>query len=152
MGGWFKQKLDGLKSLQGLKMRIPGLGGEVMSQLGVNVQVLPGGEVFLALDRGAIDAAEWTGPYDDEKLGFNKAASFYYYPGWWEPGPSLSFYVNQTAWDNLPRDYQAILTAAFREAELMMTARYDARNPPALKRLLASGVDLVDNVLQQRDV
>ena len=86
MGGWFNRPLQGLAFLQGLKMRIPGLGGKVMAALGVNVQVLPGGEIFLALDRGAIDAAEWTGPYDDEKLGLNKAARYYYYPGWWEPG------------------------------------------------------------------
>jgi TRAP-type mannitol/chloroaromatic compound transport system substrate-binding protein len=84
MGGWFKKEVKSLSDLNGLKMRIPGLGGEVMSRLGVNVQVLPGGEIYLALDRGAIDAAEWVGPYDDEKLGLNEAAPFYYYPGWWE--------------------------------------------------------------------
>ncbi|NEQ70661.1 MAG: ABC transporter substrate-binding protein, partial [Symploca sp. SIO2D2] len=86
MGGWFKREIKSLADLQGLKMRIPGLGGKVMDSLGVNVQVLPGNEIFLALDRGAIDAAEWVGPYDDQKLGLNKAANFYYYPGWWEPG------------------------------------------------------------------
>ncbi len=88
MGGWFKRKINSVADMKGLKMRIPGIGGEVMNRLGVNVQVLPGGEVYLALERGAIDAAEWIGPYDDEKLGLHKAAKFYYYPGWWEPGPT----------------------------------------------------------------
>lgn len=150
MGGWFKQKLDGLQSLQGLKMRIPGLGGEVMSQLGVNVQVLPAGEVYLALDRGAIDAAEWTGPYDDEKLGFARAANFYYYPGWWEPGPTLSALVNQKAWNKLPNDYKAIFSTACYEANLTMLSRYDTRNGSALQRLIKGGTSLVqydDNIL-----
>ena len=143
MGGWFKQKIENLNSLQGLKMRIPGLGGEVMSQLGVNVQVLPGGEVFLALDRGAIDAAEWTGPYDDEKLGFSKAARFYYYPGWWEPGPTLSALVNQKAWNKLPKEYQEIFRTACYQANLTMLNRYDKLNGSALKRLLKKGTELV---------
>ena len=97
MGGWFKREIKAVSDLQGLKMRIPGLGGQVMAALGVNVQVLPGGEVFLALDRGAIDAAEWVGPYDDEKLGLGDAADFYYYPGWWEPGATLEAQVNLTS-------------------------------------------------------
>ncbi len=143
MGGWFKQKLNGLKSLQGLKMRIPGLGGEVMSQLGVNVQVLPGGEVYLALDRGAIDAAEWTGPYDDAKLGFNKAARFYYYPGWWEPGPTLNALVNRKAWDRLPNEYKAIFNTACFEANLTMLSRYEKLNSGALQRLIKGGTELV---------
>ena len=90
MGGWFKREVNSVADLNGLKMRIPGLGGEVMSRLGVNVQVLPGGEIYLALERGAIDAAEWVGPYDDEKLGLDQAAQFYYYPGWWEPASARS--------------------------------------------------------------
>ncbi|WP_320666654.1 TRAP transporter substrate-binding protein [Prochlorococcus sp. MIT 1307] len=143
MGGWFKQKLEGLQSLQGLKMRIPGLGGEVMAELGVNVQVLPGGEVYLALDRGAIDAAEWTGPYDDERLGFARAARFYYYPGWWEPGPTLNALVNQKAWNKLPSEYKAIFTTACYEANLTMLSRYDTLNGAALQRLLKSGTELV---------
>ena len=143
MGGWFKQKLEGLKSLQGLKMRIPGLGGEVMAQLGVNVQVLPGGEVYLALDRGALDAAEWTGPYDDEKLGFARAARFYYYPGWWEPGPTLSALVNQKAWLKLPNEYKAIFNSACYEANLTMLSRYDSLNGSALNRLIQGGTELV---------
>jgi TRAP-type mannitol/chloroaromatic compound transport system substrate-binding protein len=142
MGGWFKRELDGLAGLRGLKMRIPGLGGDVMSALGASVQVIAGGEIYPALERGAIDATEWVGPYDDEKLGFHKIAKNYYYPGWWEPGPSLSFYVNQAAWDSLPAAYKAVFQAATHEAATVMQTRYDAKNPPALQRILASGVQL----------
>ena len=140
MGGWFKKEINGLADMKGLKMRIPGLGGKVMDRLGVAVQLIAGGEIYTALERGAIDATEWVGPYDDEKLGFHKVASYYYYPGWWEPGPSLSFYVNQKEWAKLPSEYQAIFTAAAKEAELVMQARYDTRNPAAMTRLLAEGV------------
>ena len=142
MGGWFKRPLEGLASLQGLKMRIPGLGGKVMAALGVNVQVLPGGEIFLALDRGAIDAAEWTGPYDDEKLGLNKAARYYYYPGWWEPGPTLTALVNLQAWSRLPSEYQAMFAAACQEANGLMLSRYDALNATVLQRLIKGGTQL----------
>ena len=134
--------MRGVASLQGLKMRIPGLGGKVMAALGVNVQVLPGGEIFLALDRGAIDAAEWTGPYDDEKLGLNKAARYYYYPGWWEPGPTLTALVNLQAWRKLPPDYQAMFAAACQEANGLMLSRYDARNATVLQRLVKGGTQL----------
>ena len=143
MGGWFKKKVQSLSDLQGLKMRIPGLGGKVMSRLGVNVQVLPGGEIFLALDRGAIDAAEWVGPYDDEKLGLNKAAPYYYYPGWWEPGATLEVQVNKSQWDKLPREYQEIFKTAAIEANLNMLSQYDALNREALTRLLDNGTELV---------
>ncbi len=143
MGGWFKREIPTLQDLQGLKMRIPGTGGEVMSRLGVNVQVLPGGEIYLALDRGAIDAAEWAGPYDDEKLGLNKAAKFYYYPGWWEPGPTLEVQVNKSAWDKLPQEYQAIFQTAAKDANINMLAKYNALNPPALKRMIAEGTKLI---------
>ncbi len=94
MGGWFRKEINSVADLQGLKMRIPGLGGQVMAKLGVTVQTLPGGEIFQALQTGAIDAAEWVGPYDEEKLGLHKAAQFYYYPGWWEPGPTLEVQIN----------------------------------------------------------
>ncbi|MBD2448271.1 TRAP transporter substrate-binding protein [Nostoc sp. FACHB-152] len=143
MGGWFKKEIKSVADLKGLKMRIPGLGGQVMSRLGVNVQVLPGGEIYLALDRGAIDAAEWVGPYDDEKLGLNKAAQFYYYPGWWEPGPTLDILVNLNAWNRLPKEYQEVLKTATVEASLTMLNEYDALNGEALTRLLASGTKLV---------
>ncbi|WP_353931148.1 TRAP transporter substrate-binding protein [Okeanomitos corallinicola TIOX110] len=142
MGGWFKKEIKSVADLQGLKMRIPGLGGEVMSRLGVNVQVLPGGEIYLALDRGAIDAAEWVGPYDDEKLGLNKAAQFYYYPGWWEPGPTLDVLVNLNAWNKLPKEYQEIFKTATFEANMNMLNEYDALNGEALTRLLAGGTKL----------
>ncbi len=142
MGGWFKKEVQSLSELQGLKMRIPGLGGEVMSRLGVNVQVLPGGEVFLALDRGAIDAAEWVGPYDDQKLGLNKAAAYYYYPGWWEPGATLEVQVNKAQWEKLPVEYQEIFQTAAKEANLNMLSQYDALNRQSLQELIASGTKL----------
>lgn len=151
MGGWFKRKLTGLDGLRGLKMRIPGLGGKVMAALGVNVQVLPGGEIYLALDRGAIDAAEWTGPYDDEKLGLARAARYYYYPGWWEPGPTLSALVNRQAWAKLPKEYQAMFSTACYEANLSMLSQYDSLNATALGRLQRQGTELVyygDAILQ----
>lgn len=142
MGGWFKKEIKSLSDLKGLKMRIPGLGGKVMSRLGVNVQVLPGGEIYLALERGAIDAAEWVGPYDDLKLGLNKAASYYYYPGWWEPGPTLEVQVNQSQWDKLPVEYQEIFSTAAMEANLNMLSKYDALNREALKTIIDSGTKL----------
>lgn len=142
MGGWFKRPIDRAEDLRGLKMRIPGLGGDVMSRLGATVQVLAGGDIYPALERGAIDATEWVGPYDDEKLGFHEVAKHYYYPGWWEPGPSLSYHVQQKAWDTLGAEDQAMFSAAAAESASVMQARYDARNPEALTRLLAAGVDL----------
>ncbi|MCA9726752.1 MAG: TRAP transporter substrate-binding protein [Candidatus Eisenbacteria bacterium] len=142
MGGWFQREIHSAADLRGLKIRIPGIGGEVMSRLGATVQNLAGGEIYQALERGAIDAAEWVGPYDDEKLGFHQVAKYYYYPGWWEPGPSLSFYVNRDAWTKLPKSYQEIFRTAAFEAAATMQARYDARNPAALQRLLAAGVQL----------
>ncbi|MGA1263715.1 MAG: TRAP transporter substrate-binding protein [Prochlorothrix sp.] len=142
MGGWFKREIKTFADLQGLKMRIPGLGGQVLTRLGVNAQVLPGGEVFLALERGAIDAAEWVGPYDDEKLGLQKAAPYYYAPGWWEPGATLDLMINLDAWNKLPPVYQEILRVAAAEANQYCLSLYDARNPAALKRLIDSGTQL----------
>ncbi len=142
MGGWFKREVETVADLQGLRMRIPGLGGQVMDRLGVTVQVIAGGDIYLALERGAIDATEWVGPYDDEKLGFHQIAKYYYYPGWWEPGPNLSALVNHKAWDELPTTYKEIFATAAGEANATMLSRYDARNPPALQRLLASGTQL----------
>ncbi|NCO76351.1 MAG: TRAP transporter substrate-binding protein [Cyanobacteria bacterium] len=143
MGGWFKKEIKSLGDLKGLKMRIPGLGGEVMAKLGVNVQVLPGGEIFLALDRGAIDAAEWVGPYDDEKLGLNKAAQYYYYPGWWEPGPTLDVLVNKSAWEKLPLEYQSMFMAAAKEANVNMLSQYNFLNQQSLATLITGGTKLV---------
>ncbi|MEM7260517.1 MAG: TRAP transporter substrate-binding protein [Planctomycetota bacterium] len=142
MGGWFRRQVDSLADLQGLKMRIPGLGGQVMSRLGATVQVIPGGDIYPALERGAIDATEWVGPADDEKLGFHRIAKNYYYPGWWEPGAGLSFYVNKDAYAKLPSTYQAAIEVATEEAGRWVMTEYDAKNPPALKRLLAQGVTL----------
>ncbi|MFO8098135.1 MAG: TRAP transporter substrate-binding protein [Salinibacter sp.] len=142
MGGWFNVEINARADMDGLKMRIPGLGGQVMSEMGVNTQVLPGGEIYPSLERGAIDAAEWVGPYDDEKLGFHEVADYYYYPGWWEPGPALTFYVNRDAYDALPTQYQDALETAAAEADLHMLAEYDHNNPAALDRLLDEGTTL----------
>ncbi|MDY6785098.1 MAG: TRAP transporter substrate-binding protein [Cyanobacteriota bacterium] len=142
MGGWFRKEVSTLDDLQGLKMRIPGLGGQVMAKLGITVQAIAGGEIFQALQTGAIDAAEWVGPYDDEKLGLNKVAQFYYYPGWWEPGATLEAQFNLNEWNKLPPQYQeAIKTAAY-EANATMLARYESRNNEVLQRLLDSGTQV----------
>lgn len=143
MGGWFRSPVRSAEDLKGLKMRIPGLGGKVMDALGVSVQNIAGGEIYPALERGVIDATDWVGPYDDELLGFHQVAKVYHYPGWWEPGPSLSFVVNQEAWAGLPSGYQAMFESASSVAARTMQARYDAKNPPALERLLAAGVQLI---------
>ena len=142
MGGWFRKEINTVADLQGLKMRIPGLGGEVMTKLGVTVQVIAGGEIFQSLQTGAIDAAEWVGPYDDEKLGLNQVAEFFYYPGWWEPGPTLEIEVNLDQWNQLPQEYQEIIKVAAYEANMTMLARYDARNVAALQRLVDGGTKL----------
>ncbi|ACY17320.1 TRAP transporter substrate-binding protein [Haliangium ochraceum] len=142
MGGWFKKEINQPDDIRGLKMRIPGLGGEVMSRLGAVVQVIAGGEILPALERGTIDATEWIGPYDDEKLGFYKVAKLYYYPGWWEPGPNITLQVNKDAWEALPKQYQEIFQAAAAEARLVMQERYDYNNAAALQRLLGEGVQL----------
>jgi len=151
MGGWFRKEISTLADLQGLKMRIPGLGGQVMSALGVQVQNIPGGEIYQSLETGAIDAAEWVGPYDDEKLGLNKTAKYYYHPGWWEPGPSLELQINLDEWNKLPAQYQAAIQAAAAEINMTMGANYDAVNGEALERLVAGGTELrsySDEILQ----
>ena len=142
MGGWFRREIKTLADLKGIKMRIPGIGGEIMSRLGVVPQQLAGGDIYPALERGTIDATEWVGPYDDEKLGFYKVAKNYYYPGWWEGGVTLSFYVNDKEWAKLPKLYQESFEVATAEANLMMLAKYDADNPAALARLLRNGTKL----------
>ncbi len=151
MGGWFKREVHTAQDLRALKMRIPGLGGEVMARLGVTVQVLAGGDIYPALERGAIDATEWVGPYDDEKLGLHDAARYYYYPGWWEPGASMTFQVNRDAWSQLPSAYQEAFQVAARAAASAMLTDYDSRNPAAFQRLLAAGVELrrfSDDIMQ----
>ncbi len=142
MGGWFRKEINTVADLKGVKMRIGGFAGRVIAQLGMVPQQLAGGDVYPALEKGTIDAAEWVGPYDDEKLGFYKVAPFYYAPGWWESGPQLSFYINLKEWEKLPKEYQAAVEAASYEAHVVMQAEYDARNPAALARLLKNGVKL----------
>jgi len=142
MGGWFRKEIKTVKDLEGLKFRVGGFAGKVLSKLGVVPQQIPGGDVYPSLEKGTIDAAEWVGPYDDEKLGFNKVAKYYYYPGWWEGGPNLSLYIGKDKWEALPPEYQAIVTAAAAEADIDMMSKYDAANPNALKRLVAGGAQL----------
>ncbi len=142
MGGWYRKEIKSLADLKGLKMRIGGFGGTVLARIGGVPQNIPAGEIYPALEKGTIDAVEWVGPYDDEKLGFNKVAPNYYYPGWWEGGPQLSLFINNKAWEALPADYKAIVNAAASHAHVVMQARYDAKNPDALKRLVAGGTKL----------
>jgi TRAP-type mannitol/chloroaromatic compound transport system substrate-binding protein len=142
MGGWFRKEINSMEDVKGLKMRIPGLGGRLFSAVGAVPQQIPGGDIYPALERGTIDAAEWVGPYDDEKLGFNKVAKFYYYPGFWEGGAALGWIVNNKAMDALTPEYRNIFMAAAHEANADMMAKYDARNGPALKRLIAGGTQV----------
>ena len=142
MGGWFRKEIKTVEDLKGLKFRIGGFAGQVLTKLGVVPQQIAGGDIYSALEKGTIDAAEWVGPYDDEKLGFNKVAKYYYYPGWWEGGAQLSLYINTRSWDSLPKNYQSLLEAAGAEANQWMMAKYDAQNPAALRRLVAGGAQL----------
>lgn len=142
MGGWFRKEIKSVQDLKGLKMRIAGLAGVVMQRLGVVPQQIGGGDIYPALEKGTIDAAEWVGPYDDEKLGFNRVAPFYYAPAWWEAGTQVSFMIGIKQWEKLPKEYQAAIEAASYEAHTVMQAQYDARNPAALARLLKAGVKL----------
>ena len=142
MGGWFRKEIGSVADLKGLKFRCGGFAGKVLERLGVVPQNIPGGEIYQALEKGTIDAAEWVGPYDDLKLGFNKVAPNYYYPGVWEVGPQLSLYVNQKAYEGLSSEYKAVVECAATFAHTDMQARYDARNMPALKTLLGQGVKL----------
>ena len=142
MGGWFRKEIKTVADMQGLKMRIGGIAGQVLAKLGVVPQQLAGGDIYPSLEKGTIDAAEWVGPYDDEKLGFNKVAPFYYYPGFWEGGPTVHSFVNLEKYNALPKNYQAILANAAANTNSWMAARYDMQNPGALKRLVASGTQL----------
>jgi len=142
MGGWFRKEIKTVNDLKGLKMRIGGFAGVVLSRLGLVPQQIAAGDIYPALEKGTIDAAEWIGPYDDEKLGFVKVAPHYYYPGWWEGGPNLSFYVNMKEWAKLPKLYQQAFEVACAEANVKMLAKYDEKNPAALARLLKSGAKL----------
>jgi TRAP-type mannitol/chloroaromatic compound transport system substrate-binding protein len=143
MGGWYRKEIKTAADLKGLKMRLGGgLFGEAMAKLGVVAQNMPGGEVYQALEKGTLDATEFVGPHDDERLGFNKVARFYYYPGWWEGGAELEFFINTKAYAALSSEYQAIVDAATDVAARDMTAKYDAMNPAALKRLVGAGTQL----------
>jgi TRAP-type mannitol/chloroaromatic compound transport system substrate-binding protein len=142
MGGWFRKEIKTVDDLKGLKFRIGGLAGRTLQKLGVVPQQIAGGDIYPALEKGTIDAAEWVGPYDDDKLGFNKVAPYYYYPGWWEGGTAQHFLINQAKWNELPKNYQAIVTAAAGLSNIEETARYDTRNPAALKRLIGAGTQL----------
>ncbi len=142
MGGWFRKEINGLDDLKGLKFRIAGVAGMMLAKLGVVPQQLAAGDIYSSLEKGAIDAAEWTVPHDDEKLGFQKVAKYYYYPGFWEGGPALHSLVNTKAMASLPPEYKAILEAACEEGNAYMMSRYDALNAAALKRLIGGGVQL----------
>ena len=142
MGGWFRKEVKSTEDIKGLKFRIGGFGGKVIERLGGIPQNIPGGEIYPALEKGTIDAAEWVGPYDDQKLGFSKVAPFYYYPGWWEGGPELDFFINQKAWEALSAENKAIVESASAHAHVVMQARYDALNPGALKQLVGAGTKL----------
>ncbi len=143
MGGWYRKPIKSLEDMKGLKMRIGGFAGKVIERLGAVPQNIPGGEIYQALEKGTIDAAEWVGPYDDQKLGFNKVAPHYHFPGWWEGGPQLDFFINQKAYDALSAEYKAMVEAAASHAHIDMQAKYDARNPLALKQLVAAKTKLV---------
>ncbi|HXW65196.1 MAG TPA: TRAP transporter substrate-binding protein [Burkholderiaceae bacterium] len=142
MGGWFRKEIKSLADMKGLKFRIGGFGGRIIERIGGVPQNIPGGDIYPALEKGTIDAAEWVGPYDDLKLGFNKIAQHYYYPGWWEGGPQLDLFVNIKAWEALPANYKAMVETAAAHCHVDMQANYDVKNPIALKELYATGTKL----------
>jgi TRAP-type mannitol/chloroaromatic compound transport system substrate-binding protein len=142
MGGWFRKEIRSLADMKGLKFRVGGFTSKVIERLGAVPQNIPGGDIYQALEQRAIDAAEWIGPYDDQKLGFNKVAPNYYYPGWWEGGLQLDLYINQKAYEALSSVNKAIVKIASAAAHVEMQAKYDARNPAALKQLVGAGARL----------
>jgi TRAP-type mannitol/chloroaromatic compound transport system substrate-binding protein len=142
MGGWFRKPINTVEDLKGLKMRIGGFPGRVLQKLGAVPQQIAGGDIYPALEKGTIDAAEWVGPYDDEKLGFYKVAPYYYTPGWWEGGSMITGFVNLDKWNALPKAYRAALENAAAYANQWCLAKYDQANPPALRRLIAGGARL----------
>jgi TRAP-type mannitol/chloroaromatic compound transport system substrate-binding protein len=139
MGGWFNKEINSPADLQGLKMRIPGFGGEVLKRAGGTPVILPGGDTFTALQTGSIDAAEWIGPYNDVAFGFHRAARYYYYPGWQEPGPVLECIVNREAYESLPADLQTVIDLACSATNDQMTAEFTARNAQSLQKLVDEG-------------
>jgi len=143
MGGWYRKQVKSVKDMKGLKFRVGGFAGKVIERMGGVPQNIPGGEIYQALEKGTIDAAEWVGPYDDQKLGFNKVAPFYHYPGWWEGGPQLDVFVNNKAYEALSPENKAIVAAAASHAHTVMQAKYDVKNPVALKQLVAAKTKVV---------
>jgi TRAP-type mannitol/chloroaromatic compound transport system substrate-binding protein len=142
MGGWFRKEINSLDDMKGLKFRVGGFAGLILTNLGVVPQQIAGGDIYPALEKGTIDACEWVGPYDDEKLGFNKVAKYYYYPGWWEGCSGGSLYVNNKALETLPPAYRKMIETAAGLVTSWMVPKYDASNPAALKRLVAGGAIL----------
>jgi TRAP-type mannitol/chloroaromatic compound transport system substrate-binding protein len=142
MAGWFRREIRSVNDLKGLKFRSGGFGGVVWQAIGAVAQSIPGGEIYTALEKGTIDGAEFVGPYDDEKLGFQKVAKFYYYPSFVEPCGQITMYVGAKAWEALPREYQQIFEMACSHAHVDMQAKYDTRNPDALRRLVGTGTQL----------
>jgi TRAP-type mannitol/chloroaromatic compound transport system substrate-binding protein len=138
MGGWYRKEIKSVADIKGLKIRVGGFAGKVVERLGGVPQNIPGGEIYQSLEKGTIDAAEWIGPYDDQKLGFNKVAPFYYYPGWWEGCSQLDVFINDKAYNSLSPENKAIIECAAAYAHIECQAKYDARNPIALKQLVAS--------------
>ncbi len=142
MGGWYRKQIKSVADINGLKMRIGGFGGRVLAKLGAVPQNIPAGDIYQSLEKGTIDAAEWIGPYDDLRLGLHKVAPFYYYPGWWEGSTQLVLYINAKQWNSLSAEYKAIVRQAASDAHVVTQAKYDARNPTALKKLIAEGAKL----------
>ena len=142
MGGWFRKEINTLEDLKGLKIRVGGFAGKVLEKLGAVPQQIPGGDIYPALEKGTIDASEWVGPYDDQKLGFYKVAPYYYYPGWWEGGPTVHFFFNKEKYEALPDAYKSLLHTAAQAADANMLQMYDHLNPIALKELVAAGAQL----------
>jgi TRAP-type mannitol/chloroaromatic compound transport system substrate-binding protein len=142
MGGWFRKEIDGVEDLQGLKFRVGGLAGLVLAKLGAVPQMIAAPDIYPSLEKGTLDGAEWIGPYDDDKLGFNRVATYYYYPGWWEGGTMIMALINEQKWNDLPPAYQAALRTACNEANTWIPAQYDAHNPEAMRRLVRSGTRL----------
>lgn len=142
MGGWFRKEIKTVDDLKGLKIRVGGFAGTVLAKLGAVPQQIAGGEIYPALEKGTIDAAEWVGPYDDEKLGFYKVAPIYHYPGWWEGGSTIHNFVNMEKWNALPANYKSIFRSAAALVNEQMMAKYDIGNPAALKKLVAGGAQL----------
>jgi TRAP-type mannitol/chloroaromatic compound transport system substrate-binding protein len=139
MGGWFRKEIKSMEDFKGLKFRIGGFAGNIIAKVGGVPQQIAGGDIYPALEKGTIDAAEWVGPYDDEKLGFVKVAKYYYYPGWWEGTGQGHNVINIEKWNTLPKYYQAAIETASRDTFTWVTGKYDYVNPPALRRLIVAG-------------